>query len=108
MSTHKRFYIQSMQLTIAIIGLAVFSLVPEMVYAASTLGYVMCEAAEIVTGEVAAGIATIGVTSVGAAACFGRVSWTMAITTIAGIAGIFTAADLAHKLGATVACFPTS
>lgn len=78
---------------------AVVMCIPEIALAV-TMGTVMCAAADIVTGEVAAGIATIGICSIGVGACFGRVSWPVALMVSAGIAGLFGAGTIAKNLGA--------
>jgi type IV secretory pathway VirB2 component (pilin) len=67
---------------------------PSLVYAAD-MGSVMCAAANIVIGEVGAGIATIGVCMFGTLACFGKVSWPMGLAVGAGISGFFGAATYA-------------
>jgi len=68
------------------------------------MGFVVCRATDMVMGEIGSAIATIAVCTLGASACFGKISWPMAIGVAAGIAGFFGAVGLVHMLGASLAC----
>ena len=70
-------------------------LVPESAYAGISMGSVMCNAAYIVSGQVAAGVASIGICTLGAGACFGRVSWSMVAAVGAGCSAMFGAIHFA-------------
>ena len=61
---------------------------------ASTVGNALCGVADAFAGEVASGIATIAVCTVGTLACIGRVQWTTAIVVAVGIAVLFGAIAL--------------
>ena len=65
---------------------------------AADMGTVMCAAANMVTGEIASGLATIGVCTLGAGACFGKISWPMAIGVGVGICGLFGAFRIAQQI----------
>ena len=54
----------------------------------------MCLLAEAFRGEIAAGISTVAVCTIGALACVGRVQWTTALLVAVGIGTMFGASNL--------------
>lgn len=68
--------------------------------AGNSIGQKLCDAAGTVyNGNIGKGVATLGVITVGIAACFGRASWTQAIVVAVGIAVLVGAATVAAGLG---------
>lgn len=93
-----------------ILGLlcAVVVLLPNLVFAGNwaqtanantTIGNDLCGIALSFSGEVAAGIGTIAICSLGAMACIGRVQWSTALVVATGIAVLFGAAALVGTIG---------
>lgn len=66
---------------------------------------VFCNVAKIISGPVGAGLASIGIISVSAAAIMGRVSWGMGIVVVVGIGALFSASAIAERVvGSGVGC----
>jgi type IV secretion system protein VirB2 len=84
------------QLSFAAMFAVAFVLLPDMAFAGSTssVGTALCDVADAFQGNVASGIATIAICTIGAMACLGRVQWTTAIVVGTGIAVLFGATAL--------------
>lgn len=68
------------------------------------IGDVLCNAADLVQGNLGKGLATIGILSVGVGALFGKVSWTMAVTVAVGIGVLFGAQAIYTALTGDAGC----
>jgi type IV secretory pathway VirB2 component (pilin) len=74
---------------------AAYVLVPDFAWAytgggtTSPVGAAICFAAESFAGEVAAGVATVAVCTIGTLACVGRIQWTTALIVAVGLSVIF-------------------
>jgi len=79
--------------------------------ATDAISAVLCKVTNMLTGSIGQAIATIGVVVLGAGLFTGKLSWTTAVATAAGIGLIFGAANLAQwfavgsgSAGATSSC----
>src|SRR5689334_13143549 len=89
---------QTMQVCLIALFSAAFVMIPDFAFAQfhyvgggteSIVGDAMCFAAAAFAGEIAAGIATVAVCTLGTLACVGRVQWTTALILAVGISVIF-------------------
>jgi type IV secretory pathway VirB2 component (pilin) len=78
---------------------------PDLAFAYnSDLGYVICNAAYLFTGNAGKGLATIGISILGVGALLGKVSWGLAIVVGVGIALIFYAPGIIVAIGGPGGC----
>jgi type IV secretory pathway VirB2 component (pilin) len=76
------------------------TVLPDVSYAYnSDMGYVMCNAALLFTGNAGRGLATIGISILGVGALLGKVSWGLAIVVGVGIGIIYGASGLVTVIG---------
>jgi len=71
---------------------AALVLLPDLAFAApvnSIAGNAICDISDSFTGEVATGIGTIAICTVGTMACIGRVQWTTAVVVAVGVSLMF-------------------
>ena len=88
---------RSSQLYLCFLATVLALLIPDVVFASSVgsdVGAGLCLLAGAFTGEIAAGVGTIAICTIGCLACVGRVQWTTAILCGTGIAVMFGAAAL--------------
>ena len=64
----------------------------------SAIGDVLCEVVEWIMGPIGRGVGTLAIIVLGVGALFGKVSWGMALTTMVGIAVIFSAPKIVTEL----------
>lgn len=64
----------------------------------SAIGDVLCEVVEWIMGPIGRGVGTLAIIVLGVGALFGKVSWGMALTTMVGIAVIFSAPRIVTEL----------
>ena len=72
-------------------------LLPDTAFAStvgSPVGFGICWLAAVFSGEVAAGLGTIAICTIGVLACVGRVQWTTAIMVGCGIGAMFASGSL--------------
>jgi len=71
-------------------------LLPDMAFATASniAGNAICDISDSFTGEVATGIGTIAICTVGCMACLGRVQWTTAVVVAVGVSLMFGASTL--------------
>lgn len=102
--THSSRYVTAPYLvaryTMAVLLACIIFLIPQAAHA-EDVGAAVCMIADGFAGEVAAGIATIAVCTVGAMACIGRVQWSTALVVATGIAILFGAGSLVKSFGGT-------
>ncbi len=78
---------------------------PDLAYAYdSDLGYVICSAALLFTGNAGRGLATIGISILGVGALLGKVSWGLAIVVGVGIAMVFFAPGIVTAVSGVGGC----
>ena len=75
---------------------AMIVMLPTLAFAgqSSSVGDAMCLLAMAFKGEIAAGISTVAICTIGALACVGRVQWTTALLVAVGIGTMFGASNL--------------
>lgn len=100
-SLFKTVFLTVFAAAVIVFCMAEASLASAISSAGNNIGQKLCDAAASVygTGTIGKGVATLGVVTVGIAACFGRASWTQAIVVAVGIAVIFGANTLAQGFG---------
>lgn len=88
-----------------VLGLGVTLIFTSPAYAEdSAMQESICYVVGIIWGPMGAGMATLGVSAVAAAAALGKASWGMALTVCAGIAIMFGAGPIANTLGIGNGC----
>ncbi len=88
---------QRKQLLIASMLSAIVLITPDLVFAAAQLAFfktVLCRFVEILSGDVAKGIATVGIIFLGIAAFFGKLNWGLVVTIALGVMFIFGAGTI--------------
>ena len=93
---------------LAIMVVVVMTALPNLAFAYdSDLGYVICNAAMMFTGNAGRGLATVGISILGVGALLGKVSWGLAIIVGCGIAMIFFAPGIVYTVSGIDGCFPS-
>lgn len=89
-----------------ILAVAVLATVlPDMAFAYdSSIGYVICNATQLFTGNAGRGLATIAISILGVGALLGKVSWGLAIVVGVGIALIFFAPNIVFAVSGIQGC----
>jgi len=85
---------------LAVLG-GVLILIPDMAFASqpdNAIANAVCDISDTFTGEVATGLGTIAICTIGVMACLGRVQWTAAIIVAVGISILFGATALVSTL----------
>jgi type IV secretion system protein VirB2 len=88
---------------------AVVIMTPDLAFANTPMGAVLCKVVAWFTGNTGKGLATIAITVIGIGALLGKVSWGMAIIVGIGVAIVFGAAGIVNAMsgsnyGSTTAC----
>lgn len=73
--------------------------VPQIAYAGTPMGEVLCYVLNLLIGQAGQGIASIGVSAVAISAIMGKASWGFAMTVVVGIGVLFGCINLAAALG---------